>query len=611
LATVDDATTPTWEQRFRAPNVQMPDWSPRAPDRLVYESTESGVWQVHCWDRVTGVHRQVTDHPVGAIDGTPTLDGNGVIFWRDATGDESGAWFVQPFAGGETQALLDGVPIGWNQRLAQAPGAIAAAISDRDGFGIWVSIDDGPAKELARSTESLFVAGGESGGFNRGGLSTDGSLLCLEHSEHGDLIHPALRVVDPRTGAVAGELLDRGSALKAACWSPIEGDPKLVIIHELEGEERAAIWDLGTGRRTDLDVGLGSVVEVQDWWPDAGALLVVNLVEGRHHLYRFDLATGTSTRLEHDQGTISTAKVRPDGSVWYRLSQGSRQARVLEVGAGEVLRAEGERAPRGRRYESWRFDNGLGDNVHGFSVTPPGNGPFPVIMLVHGGPTWLDTDRWSPEVQAYVEAGFAVGMVNYRGSIGYGREWRDILIGNIGKPELEDVNAGLADLVSRGIADPARAVIAGWSWGGYTTLMELGKHPELWVCGVAGVPVGDYELSYDDMSPELQAYDRALLGGAPADVPELMADRNPIHFADDVRVPVLFIIGEHDSRCPPRQAMAYVDRLAARDHPHEVYLFGTGHSSFDVDETVRQQRAILDFLARTVPAPEGASPDER
>ena len=109
--------------------------------------------------------------------------------------------------------------------------------------------------------------------------------------------------------------------------------------------------------------------------------------------------------------------------------------------------------------------------------------------------------------------------------------------------------------------------MGGWSWGGYLTLMELGKHPERWRAGVAGVPVGDYELSYDDMSPILQAYDRALLGGTPADVPELMADRNPINFADNVRAPVLFVIGENDSRCPLRQAMAYVDRLAARRSP--------------------------------------------
>jgi len=68
-----------------------------------------------------------------------------------------------------------------------------------------------------------------------------------------------------------------------------------------------------------------------------------------------------------------------------------------------------------------------------------------------------------------------------------------------------------------------------------------------------------------------------------------------------VKAPVLFVIGENDSRCPYRQAMAYVDRLAARGAPHEVYVFGTGHGSNDVDEEVRQQRTILDFLARNVP----------
>jgi dipeptidyl aminopeptidase/acylaminoacyl peptidase len=205
-------------------------------------------------------------------------------------------------------------------------------------------------------------------------------------------------------------------------------------------------------------------------------------------------------------------------------------------------------------------------------------------------------------VQAYVDAGFVVGLVNYRGSLGYGREWRDALIGDIGGPELEDVNAGLRDLVDRGIADPARAVIAGYSWGGYVTLLELGKHPDLWTCGVAGVPVGDYEDGYDELSPLLQEYDRALLGGhEPKDVPELMLDRNPINFADNVRVPVLFLIGRNDSRCPYRQAMAYVKKLATREHPHEVYVYETGHSSFEVDERVRQVGTILDFLARHVP----------
>jgi dipeptidyl aminopeptidase/acylaminoacyl peptidase len=580
----------------------MPDWSPQAPDRLVYESTQSGVWQVHCWDRASDSKRQVTDHPVGVITGVPTLDGSGVVFWQDETGSEAGRWYVEPFEGGETRSFLEGIPQGWDQGLAQAGNVVAAGISDRDGFAVYVSADGEPAKELVRSTDAISIGGTAGGGFNRAGLSADGSMLCLEHAEHGDLIHPALRVVDPRSGAVVAEQVDPGMALSAVGWSPVPGDQRLVVVHERQGDERPAMWDLATGKWTDLPIALDGIIELGDWWPQADALLLINLVEGRDRLFRYELATGALTPIDTPAGTVGSARVRPDGRVWFRQSQGDRQARVFDDANEEVLRADGDRAPAGEQYVSWRFDNGEGDSVHGFYVVPDGQGPFPVIMLVHGGPTWFDADRFSPEVQTYVDSGFAVGLVNYRGSTGYGREWRDTLIGNIGGPELVDVNAGLADLVARGIADPERAVIGGWSWGGYITLMELGKHPELWRCGIAGVPVGDYELSFADMSPELQAYDRALLGGAPAEVPELMRDRSPIYFADRVTAPVMFIIGENDSRCPYRQAMAYVAKLKDRDHPHEVYLFGTGHGSYDIEESIRQQQAILDFLRQNISA---------
>jgi dienelactone hydrolase len=597
-----DDTMPTWERRFRAPTLSMPDWSPRAPERIVYESTESGVWQAHAWDRETGTKRQVSDHPVGVVTANVALDGSEVLYWQDETGDESGRWYAQPFHGGEARVFLTDLPKGWNEGLAQAPGVVAAGISGADGFAIFVSADGGPAKEILRSTEYLVVSGAEASGFNRAGLSADGTMLCLTHSEHGDQLHPALRVIDPRTGAIVSDMMDAGKALRAMVWSPREGDQRLAVVHERGDNETSALWNPVTGAWTEVETGLDGDVSVFGWWPDASALLLGQLWEGRHRLYRFVVETGELTRIEHPEGQISGAQVRPDGRVWFRHASGGHAQRILDDTGVEVLAPEGDRAPEGRPYVSWHFKNQHGQNVHGFYVTPEGPGPFPVLVHPHGGPTWLEEDRWSPEVQSYVEAGFAVALVNYRGSTGFGAKWRDVLIGDIGGPELEDLNAALADLVAAGIADADRAAVGGWSWGGYLTLMEVGKHPELWKAGVAGVPVGDYELSYDDMSPDLQAYDRALLGGAPSEVPELMRDRNPIYFTDNVTAPVMFIIGENDSRCPLPQAMAYVDKLKARSHPVEVYLFGTGHSTFDVDEDVAQQRAILDFLARTVQA---------
>ena len=595
---------PRWEQRLRAPTAHLPRWATGAPQRLVYVGTESGVYQVHAWDRHLGSTRQVSRHPIGVTAGDITPDGERVVFWQDDTGSEAGRWVAQPFAGGDLVPFLEGVGRGWNQGLTQALGVVAVAVSDDAGFAVHVSIDGAPAREIARSTEWLAIGGIELGRSHLAGLAADGTLLALEHSEHGDAIHPAVRVVDPRSGDTVAELTDEGLALSAAAWSPVAGDARLAISHEREEYVRPALWDLPTGEWLDLHLDLDGDVTVADWWPDASALLLVSRLEGRDRLWRYTVASGALERLEHPVGTIEGARVRPDGEVWLEHSSGATPPAVIDLAGARVLDTPGPTAPAGARLVSWHFDNGEGDRVHGFYATPPGVGPFPVMMFVHGGPGWLDRDEWHPEVSAYVDAGFAVGMVNYRGSIGYGRAWRDRLIGDIGGPELVDVNAGLADLVRRGIADPARAVVGGWSWGGYVTVLELGKHPELWLAGVAGVPVGDYELGYEDLSPELQAYDRALIGGTPDEVPELMADRNPIHFADSVRAPVIFLIGENDTRCPLRQAMAFVDKLAARDHPHELVMFDAGHGSYDLAEEVRQAGAILDFLARHVPGVE-------
>jgi dipeptidyl aminopeptidase/acylaminoacyl peptidase len=598
---VAEGTLATWERRFRAPISFLPTWSPQAPDHCVYASNEVGVWQVFAWDPSTGDRRQVTSEPVGVTDGVPSLDGSEIFWFADDSGDEAGRWLAQPFEGGETRTLFDGVANGWSSGFAQAPGVIAFGLSDRDGFAIYVSVDGEPARELHRSMEGVHVGHWDGRGFDESGLSADGTLLCIEHAEHGDLIHPALRVVDPRTGAVVGEQLDRGLALGAKSWSPVPGRELLAIEHEREGDVRPAIWNLATGERTDLELETSGEVTVEGWWPDGSALLLKHLHEGRNELLRYDVETGEERVIPTDPGVISEARVRPDGSIWYLHEQGGRQRVVRDDSGDEPLKLGDEAPLEGRPYESWHFTNEHGDRVHGFYVTPDDSGgPFPVMMFVHGGPTWLDSDRWQPEVQAYVDAGFVVGLVNYRGSTGYGREWRDTLVGNIGGPELEDVNAGLKDLVARGIADEARAVIAGYSWGGYVTLLELGKHPELWSCGIAGVPVGDYAAGYEDLSPLLQAYDRALLGGAPSEVPELMADRSPINFVDNVTAPVLFLIGKNDSRCPYRQAMIYVERLAERGQPQEVYVFPAGHSAFDTDERVRQVRKALAFLEENV-----------
>ena len=243
-------------------------------------------------------------------------------------------------------------------------------------------------------------------------------------------------------------------SLAAKCWSPVPGDQLLAIEHERDGDERPAIWDLETGERHDLELEPTGDISVEGWWPDGSALLLNRPTRAGIELLRYDAAdrrTASVATSQASSGRPASGLTEGCGS----STSWERRQRVIRDDSGSEALALGDEEPaEGQPYETWHFTNPHGDRVHGFYVTPDDSGgPLPVVMFVHGGPTWLDSDRWQPDVQALVDAGFAVAMVNYRGSTGYGREWRDTLIGDIGGPELEDVNAGLQDLVERGIAD--------------------------------------------------------------------------------------------------------------------------------------------------------------
>jgi dipeptidyl aminopeptidase/acylaminoacyl peptidase len=595
---------PVWEQRFRAPTLTFPSWSRHAPDRLVLTSDEEGSFQAYAWDRVSGTRRRFTEEPVGIMYATPSADGSEAIWFSDPSGDESGRWMAQPFDGGEPRELLPGAPIGWPDGLAVGLRRVAGVIADREGFALYVSEGGGPAVEIHRDVDRVGIGGSDFHleGFQVAGLSADEDLVCVAVAQGGDNIHGMLRVLDATTGSMVAELADGpGYALDAFAWSPVPGDRRLLFAHEREDLTRPGIWDLATGARTDLRLDFPGEVVPVDWWPDGRSVLVCHVFRGRDRLLRHDLATGATTEVLHPLGEIHGARVRPDGTVWLRVSSGHEAPRLLDDDGREVLPAPSGGLRSGRPYRGWTFRNPAGDLVHGWVVAPPGEGPFPVYLNVHGGPSWLYLDTWWPDVQALVDDGFLVAMVNYRGSIGYGRRFRDHIIGNVGFPEVEDTVAGLDDLVARGLADPTRAVIGGWSWGGYITLLALGTHPDRFIAGVAGVPVGDYMASYDDSAPSLQAYDRSLVGGVVHEVPELVRERSPITYVDRVKAPVLVLIGEHDTRCVPQQAYNYVNALRDVGGEVEVYSYEEGHSSYVVDEEIREWRTVREFLLRHAP----------
>nr|WP_254709445.1 prolyl oligopeptidase family serine peptidase [Streptomyces lunaelactis] len=581
---------PDWEKRFRAPRVSLPDWAEDAPDRSLFVSNATGTYELYAWDRATGEQRQATDRPNGTTDGVLPPDGASIWWFSDTDGDEFGIWMRQPFGGGDDEPAAPGLEPSYPAGLAigRDGTSVVGRSTDEDGTTIHVVRTDAEPVEIYRHRESAGV----------GDLSHDGTLIAVEHTEHGDAMHSALRVV-ALDGEPVADLDDtKGGTqelgLEVLGFAPVDGDTRLLIGHQRRGRWEPMIWDVASGTETDLAIDLPGDVNAE-WYPDGSGLLVAHSFEARGELFRYDLAKRELVRIETPTGSVSGATARPDGAVEYLWSSAAQPPRVRSTAGGVVLDPPGMKAP-GSVAVGDAWVEGPGGRIHALVQKPAGaSGPLPTVFEIHGGPTWHDSDAFAAGPAAWIDHGYAVVRVNYRGSTGYGREWTDALKHRVGLIELEDIAAVREWAVTSGLADPAKLVLAGGSWGGYLTLLGLGTQPEAWALGLAAVPVADYVTAYHDEMEALKAMDRTLLGGTPEEVPERFEASSPLTYVDAVRAPVYISAGINDPRCPIRQVENYVDRLAARGAVHEVYRYDAGHGSLVVEERIKQVRLEIAF----------------
>ena len=588
---------PPWQRRFSATQTGFPAWNDSAADHLAFVSNESGSWQAWVTDVDGTDRRRISNEAVGVERVLTTPDGR-VVWWRDDTGNEQGGWVAAPFEGGEPEPLLSDIPRGWSAGISFAGNVVALGIVTEDDYLAIVAEPGSAARTVRTGTTPLGVGRQDPPG--TGGLSPDGQLVCLRHTGSGDVLHHALMVLDAADGTVVGSLVDAGSNLDPTAWSPRAGDERLLFTSELGPFERPAIWEPRAGVRRDLRVDLPGAAIPIGWWPDGSAILVRHEFEGTFELHRVDPDGGETTLIADPQGEITDAAVRPDGQVWFQTSDSVHPSRVVNADGDVVLALGGEPAPSGHPYRSFWFDNPIGQRVQAFVVTPPGDGPHPTVMSVHGGPEWFERDAFDAETQAFVDAGYAVALVNYRGSTGYGIAFREALTGDPWFPESADVIAGLDALVAAGITDPERVAFSGWSWGGCLACLNEGLHPERWKAVFAGIPAGDFVAAHWASMPEIRAYDIALYGGTPDDVPERYRERNPMTYVDRAVAPVLIIAGEEDPRCPIEGITPWVDALRSRDVPVDVHLYPQGHHANAVGQQIQHMQLILDFFARHV-----------
>ena len=341
-----------------------------------------------------------------------------------------------------------------------------------------------------------------------------------------------------------------------------------------------------------------------------GKIVCLYEQEGRSHLARLDPASGVFAEVSTPYCSLRELHVGDGFAACFAASEREAEALVrfdLSGSSFEVLRRSSETVhePQGISVaELVEFPTEGGLTAHAFFYPPrnrefsgePGTLP-PLLVISHGGPTGASGPALGPRLQYWTQRGFAVVDVNYGGSSGYGRAYRERLDGGWGIVDVDDVVHAARFLVARGDVDPQRLAIRGASAGGFTTLAALAFR-DVFHAGASHYGVSDLEALARDTHKFESRYLDSLVGPYPARA-DLYRERSPVHFAEQLSSALILFQGAEDEAVPPNQAETMFAAVRAKGLPVAYLLFpGEQHGFRQARHIRRALEAELAFYGR-------------
>lgn len=602
LHTPDETATDTLDARFAAPYLLTVRPAAGEEDlALVVENHPEGA-RGRLW-RAPDAPGELLPFDVsqGAI---VTPDGRWVVDLDDGGGSEVGTLIAVSIDGSERVDLTPGrepyVLRGLD--ISHDGSALVATVVDEQGFHVLLipaAPWGAPRVIYSNPVEAWF-----------GIPSSDASLVSVDTTDHNPGIRrPLLTVVDAASGDTVFTLDDLPAGpVRAVRFSAVAGDDRLLLNTERSGFSRPAVWHVRTGERVDFDLPeLAGEVIALDWHAPRGRILALHVDGGIHRLIEIVEVDG-SVRTVLEGGSFAEPDVAnlhpfywnsyyaPDGAVRALRSSWDVPLYVTEVDAdgAETALIEPADVPAGQPLASTLVASADGTPVQLWWARPLAAQTLGTILEIHGGPNLVTVDHYNPSAQAWLDAGFAYASLNYRGSVTFGRAFREGFWNAGGDREIEDVAAAIGWLREQGLADPESTFITGASYGGHMTLLSVGRLPELFAGGLAHVAVADWSVTIEAMNPAVRTVWSSWVP------PELVARFSAISYLDDVTASVWINQGSIDTRTPVIGVQGYVDRLSARGGDAVLDIFEGGHEPTGLEGAVRDQRRMQELALRTL-----------
>ena len=552
---------------------------------LLAAAFREGALNLYALDPSTGSMKRLNRDPV-TLTARHEYGSDRVVFARDvARGAEMHALYsVSLDSPGEEERLAPSMKPARVLGIVYSGGEVLFTASTREENGLY-AVEGDSARLVARfKGVPLLTSYGR-------GLAAGVTMKPEWGGRFG------LFVADAGSGEVKEHLPEGGSA----CCPVVAGDG--TVIYAFIGPRRAELRRLEpSGMKDeklrlegrDLDSFEPTDITFIDVAPD-GSIIVIARKAGRSRLF----IDGRLVRAP--EGSLYYAQLR-GGRIYVTHSSLRKPPRILEIGGDGGVRVVAEGRLPGWLGEALRevsfvevesFD---GSRVPTYVLKSGEAGePGPTVVLVHGGPFAEYGDDWNLLAASLASAGFHVVMPNYRGSVGYGEEWKLKIIGDPCGGELEDIVASARWARSSGLA--SRVYIAGYSYGGYMTMCALTRKPREFEGGVAGASVVDWVEMYELSDAAFKQFIEFLFGGK-RDA-ELWRERSPISYVDSLEKPLCIVHPQNDSRTPLKPVLRFMEKALERGKAFEAHIApDMGHVVNTVEDAMKIVVPAVVFLAR-------------
>ncbi len=532
-------------------------------------------------------------------------DGKRIVFAKDQDGNEQHDLYAIDTRTGAVTQITD------TSQAQEIPVEFSpddrwlTMLSNRDGqLNLYKLRPDGTEVTPLTRFANPVLAGGI--------WSPDGTRIAISANETPELKNQDIYVVNADGTEIKRVLqVKPGSIDRPAKWLP---DGRLAFTSDASGVNRPGILDLESGEvRFYGEEGVDEIATTVS--RDGRYLVALRNQDATIRPVLYEIETGEARELDLPPGVAYGAEfVRDDGAILVTHTSAARRPELLlyDLAADTsrtIIPAEyGAIDPSlfvPEQYVTYKSFDGL--EIPALLYVPrdiPDGERLPAIVIVHGGPTGQFFRMFDPFAQFLVDQGFVVLEPNIRGSTGYGVEFRDMNRYDWGGADLEDVAAGAEYLKSLPFVDPDRLGVFGGSYGGYMTLMQVVKKPDLWKAAVAWVGISDLKKLYEKSMEHFKYYLRWHLGD-PEENAALWEERSAINYAGNLRAKLLLVHGVNDPRCPIEQSRLFRDRLLELGYKEGedfeyVELGEEGHGSSDIAHKIRTYTLLADFMARNL-----------